>query len=228
MAAKILLVEGTEDRDFFLVVLQHTGLKNSVQIEPKTPRQLDAKIQSDGVDNLLIALPLQLEKLKQADGPDSLGIVVDADHATQDPSCNFGFTVRRNQVADVLAAHGWQPALTSLAKGEIFHNPDGLPDVGLWVMPDHQQDGMLEDFVMPLVVGADQKHLLSHAQATVDQLPVTLFNQQLHTTKAHIATWRAWQKPPGIRLGKLMLNGSLDTTLSPASEFIRWLNTVFL
>ena len=225
MVGKVLLVEGADDRDFFQAVLAYSKLQD-VNIEPKTPRQVNVSIGGDGVGNLLKALPLQLGKLKEADGIERLGIVIDADHATNDPSCNFGFSIRRKQVAEILASQGWVPTPTHATKGEFFRHPDGLPNVGLWVMPDHGADGMLEDFVAPLIT-PDQQRLFQHAQATVGSLPVTLFNPKLHTAKAQIATWRAWQKIPGGSLGKALQNKALDLTLSPASEFIRWLKTTF-
>lgn len=226
MVGKVLLVEGTDDRDFFNAALKQTNLQG-VQIEPKTPRESSLNIQSDGINNLFIALELQINKLLDADGPESLGVVLDADHATGDPSCDFGFSVRRDQVVTILANHGWQPALSGLSKGEIFQNSNGLPPIGLWVMPDHQSNGMLEDFVTPLVNGLDQQKLLAHAQHTVSHLPTKLFNPVLHTTKANIATWRAWQKPPGMALSKLIGSGALDLSLSPAAEFIDWLKATF-
>lgn len=225
MAGKVLLVEGVGDRDFIRAVLESANLRD-VGIEPKTPRQADGSIQRDGVDNLLKVLALELKKLKEEDGIDRLGIIVDADHPTEDASCNFGFSVRRKQVAEVLAKEGWQTA-TSLTKGELFHHPDKLPDVGLWVMPDHSANGMLEDFIAPLVVGAGQQQLFEHARTTIDELPIFLFNKPLHTTKAHVATWRAWQKSPGASLGKALQNGALDLSRSPASDFIRWLKGTF-
>jgi hypothetical protein len=226
MPGKILLVEGPDDRDFCISALQHSKL-GSVLIEPKTPREANSNIQRNGVDNLLTALELQINKLFEADGPEALGVVLDADHKTNDPTCDFGFSVRRNQVATILEQRGWLPALSGLSMGEVFQNPNGLPPIGLWVMPDHQNDGMLEDFVVPLVNGLDQQKLLAHAQRTVSQLPTILFNQKLHTTKANIATWRAWQKKPGASLSKLIESGALDLSLSPAAEFIDWLKATF-
>lgn len=226
MPGQILLVEGKDDRDFFTAALRFSKLQG-VQIEPKAPRELAPSILRDGVDNLLIALDLHIKTLFDADGPESLGVILDADFKTGDPSCDFGFTVRRNQVVTILAQHGWQPALSGLSKGELFQNSDGLPPIGLWVMPDHQSDGMLEDFVTPLIIGSDQQILLAHAQHTVSTLPITLFNSTLHTTKANIATWRAWQKPPGSPLNKLIRGGVLDMSLSPAAEFIDWLKATF-
>lgn len=226
MPGKVLLVEGPDDRDFFLAALQRSNLQ-SVLIEPKVPRESNSNIRGNGVDNLLTALELQINKLFDADGPEALGVVLDADHTTNDPSCDFGFSVRRNQVTTILARHGWQPALSGLSMGEVFQNANGLPPIGLWVMPDHNSDGMLEDFVTPLVKGLDQQNLLAHAQHTVSHLPTKLFNPVLHTTKANIATWRAWQKPPGITLSKLIGSGALDLSLSPAAEFIDWLKATF-
>lgn len=227
MPAKILLVEGPDDRDFFIATLKHSRLE-SVLIEPKVPRESHPDVKGNGVNNLFTALDLQVKKLFEADGPEALGVVLDADHSTGDPSCNFGFTVRRNQVADILAGHGWHPALSALSRGEIFSNPNGLPPIGLWVMPDHQSDGMLEDFVTSLVIGHDQQALLAHAQNTVNTLPTKLFDPVLHTTKANISTWRAWQKPPGSPLNRLIENGVLDLSLNPAAEFTDWLKATFL
>lgn len=226
MPGKVLLVEGPDDRDFCFSALLYSHLE-SVLIEPKTPRDSNPKIKGNGVDNLITALELQINKLFEADGPEALGVVLDADHKTGDPSCDFGFTVRRDQIAVVLARHGWQPSLSGLSMGEVFQNSNGLPPIGLWVMPDHKNDGMLEDFVTPLVKGLDQQNLLAHAQGTVSQLPTKLFNTALHTTKANIATWRAWQKPPGKALSKLITSGDLDLSLSPAAEFIDWLKATF-
>jgi hypothetical protein len=226
MSGKVLLVEGPDDRDFCLSALRHSKLEN-VLIEPKTPRESNPNIRRNGVDNLLTALELQINKLFEADGPVALGVVLDADHKTGDPSCDFGFSVRRYQVATILAQHGWQPALSGLSMGEVFQNSNGLPPIGLWVMPNHQNDGMLEDFVTPLVKGLAQQNLLAHAQHTVSHLPIQLFNPALHTTKANIATWRAWQKPPGSALSKLITSGDLDLSLSPAAEFIDWLKATF-
>jgi hypothetical protein len=226
MPGKILLVEGPDDRDFFHAILRHLNL-HDVQIEPKTPRESDSGVQGNGINNLLTALELQIGKLSDADGPERLGVVLDADHVTGDPSCDFGFSVRRNQVVTILAQHGWQPALAGLSKGEVFQNSNGLPPIGFWVLPDHQNDGMLEDFVAALVSGADQRQLLAHAEHTVSKLPIKLFNPTLHTTKANIATWRSWQKPPGTPLNKLIGNGALDLSLSPAAEFIDWLKATF-
>ncbi|MBU1224839.1 MAG: hypothetical protein KKA22_10305 [Gammaproteobacteria bacterium] len=227
MPGKILLVEGPEDREFFFAALKYSGLGN-VQIEPKIPRESHPDVRGNGVDNLLTALELQVKKLFEEDGPEALGIVLDADHSTGNPSCDFGFTVRRNQVADILTSHGWHPALSASSKGEIFSNPNGLPPIGLWVMPDHQSDGMLEDFVASLVIGHDQQTLLIHAQSTVSNLPTKLFDPVLHTTKANVATWRAWQKPPGTPLNRLVENGILDLSLNPASDFTDWLKATFL
>jgi len=226
MPGKVLLAEGPDDRDFFISALQYAQLE-SVRIEPKTPRESNPNIRGNGVDNLLAALELQINKLSEADGPEALGVVLDADYKTGDPSCDFGFSVRRNQVVVMLTERGWQPALSGLSKGEVFQNSNGLPPIGLWVMPDHQNDGMLEDFVTPLVKGLDQQTLLAHAQQTVSHLTTKLFNPALHTTKANIATWRAWQKPPGTSLSRLIGNGALDLSLSPAAEFIDWLKATF-
>jgi hypothetical protein len=97
--------------------------------------------------------------------------------------------------------------------------------VGVWIMPDHQHDGMLEDFVQSLVTAQEQQAILQHAQSSIDTLPHQLFDAELRTAKATVCTWRAWQKEPGASLGQALKNGLLDRT--KAVDFENWLKKVF-
>jgi hypothetical protein len=68
------------------------------------------------------------------------------------------------------------------------------------VMPDNETGGRLEDFVSFMVPEGDK--LWEHAGSAVDAIPDELRRfKPAHRAKAHVHTWLAWQKEPGVRLG---------------------------
>lgn len=218
MSRHVLLVEGNDDQDFFKAYCELTGIL-SVEVIP--PKNLNAST-GDGWSNLVKNLPILLSQIKAGD-VDKLGIVLDADYP---PDNSGGFSKRYQLITNELTKFGYSiPNNSSHNKGELYSHPDGLPSVGLWIMPDHKNDGMLEDFVESMVSDATQISLLRHAGSSIDSLPDTLFNKSLHLTKAKIFTWRAWQKRPGVSLNKALRDGILDR--SKSASFENWLKMTF-
>jgi hypothetical protein len=217
MGERNLLVEGWGDKEFFSAYCQLLEITN-VAI---TPKNINAN-KGDGCSNLVASLPILLGKI-QAGDVDRLGIILDADYP---PDNNGGFVNRRTLIATELKAFGYViPRTCNHAKGEIFDHPNGLPNIGLWIMPNHKNDGMLEDFIKNLISDVTQIGLLNHASNSISKLPTTLFNTELHLTKAEVSTWRAWQKRPGNDLQYALRNGLLDR--SKATNFEKWLIRVF-
>ena len=217
MAHHVLLVEGNGDQDFFNAYCKLLGM---AETKVNSPKDLNAST-GNGWSNLVTNLPILLNQIKAGD-VDQFGIVLDADYP---PENNGGFAKRFQLVADELVKVGYTiPQNPSYKTGEIFTHSDGLPPIGLWIMPDHQSDGMLEGFVEYLISDTTQIALLTHAEQSINNLPVTLFNKTLHLTKAKVFTWRAWQRPPGLPLSKV-----LETILdrSKAVNFENWLKKVF-
>lgn len=218
MGQYALLVEGNDDQDFFKAYCELIGIANVEVIPPKT---LDVST-GDGWPNLIKNLPILLSQIKAGD-VDRLGIILDADYP---PNNNGGFYKKLQLIADKLTTFGYIIQDKPRHKlGEIFTHPDGLPSVGLWIMPDHQSNGMLEGFVENMVSDAAQISLLQHAEKSINTLPVILFDKTLHLTKAKIFTWRAWQKRPGIPLNKALQDGILNR--SKSANFENWLKQVF-
>ena len=218
MGQYALLVEGNDDQDFFKAYCELIGIANVMVIPPKT---LDTST-GDGWTNLIRNLPILLSQIKDGN-VDKLGIILDSDYP---PNNNGGFDKKFHLVADKLTTFGYIIQDKPRHKlGEIFTHPDGLPSVGLWIMPDHQSNGMLEGFVENMVSDAAQISLLKHAEKSIDNLPTKLFDKALHLTKAKIFTWRAWQKRPGIPLNKALQDGILDR--SKSVNFENWLKQVF-
>jgi len=159
--------------------------------------ELLAEVRHSIIPNLLEAL---FDDLR--DGViEHLGIVADADYTT---SKGIGGFNKR-----------WQQ----------FH-PDGLPPVGLWLMPDHKNDGMLEDLIKQTVCEGEQQSLLQTATVCLNRLPITLFKPH-HHTKATLYTWLAWQKRPGQALVSTVNADLIDRQSQEIQSFLKWLRKVF-
>jgi hypothetical protein len=229
MSKKILLVEGNDDRAFVKAFCKKLGITDVdvPEITIVTPK--DRGSQRNGWTNLIDHLPTEIKRLRNGD-IDKLAIIIDADFA---PDNNGGVTSRRDlitkKINTFLQEHNYglyeisdQP---NYQKGDIFKHLNGLPDIGLWIMPDHQNDGMIENFVEQMIsTGTEQQALLAHADLSINNLPTKLF-KDIHLSKARIYTWRAWQKEPGIRLPDALSENLL--TIETAANFSNWLASVF-
>ena len=109
--------------------------------------------------------------------------------------------------------------------GFCFTHKDGLPNFGLWIMPDNKTDGFLEDFIKSSIIQSEF-NLLAHANSTVTQLPAPKF-KTIHKSKADIATWMAWQTMPGQPLVGAVGGNLLDFNNSQAKNFIDWLKHIY-
>ncbi len=101
-----------------------------------------------------------------------------------------------------------------------------LPRVGVWLMPDNQLNGMLEDFLALLVPA--KSLLFDRIKKTVDEIPE---NERLFSpparSKVLIHTWLAWQKDPGLPFGTAITARFLDPLHSEADKFVAWLRELF-
>ncbi len=232
-----LLVEGGRDVEFFKILL------NQLLPEPNIPVLTPTECggHEDGIKGVLRRLPVLLRGLRD-DPRNRLGIVVDADYT----NLNGGFAARWKTVTDILQKQDRDYIINlppdQAYVGNIFQHDCGLPPVGLWIMPDHRGDGMLEDFIKSAVCQGKPQRLLEHATECVNQLPkeLKLFSD-FHQTKAGVYTWLAWQNPPGQSFANLFPKASrspLPSTQLPSplidleSEeikgFKKWLEQVFM
>lgn len=220
MPKNILLVEGDYDKEFIQKFCDHFLGANAVKVQVLTPKGIG--IAQNGWRSIIDNLSIPLKQLTNRD-IDKFGIMLDADYS---PDNSGGFSSRYQLISSELKSSGYIiPNTPNLGKGDIFKHNNGLPAIGLWIMPDHQSDGMIEGFIEKIISSdVNQQNLLSHASATVNSLPVTLFNNAIHTTKSKVLTWLAWQKKPG-QLHRALTDGILDR--SKAANFEAWLKSTF-
>lgn len=200
MTANLLWVEGKNDQHVFYNLLKHHQIPEQFEI----------------IDNILDDLPVQLK----ASELQRLGIVVDAD---------LDIKPRWDALSRILTGAG-QVALPSTPDpaGTIVEveQADRVLTVGLWIMPDNQLPGLLEDFVSFLVPANDP--LWGRAEDCVRHIPEKQrrFRDQ-HRVKAYLHTWLAWQKEPGKPMGQAITARYLDANLPPAHQLMSWVKQLF-
>jgi len=215
MADRKLLVEGEADRSFLKEVCKTLGLHTSVTVAP--PKDIGGSHNTkEGVFNLLPYLINQLDDGQIA----RLAVVVDAD--SEDNGGGYQSVIDR--VAKIVEQNGFTLASNPVA-GVLFQHDDGLADIGLWVMPNNGDEGMLEDWIKSCV-HSDEHKLFTHAQEVVDTLPLTKF-KPIHISKAEVATWLAWQKQPGHGLYRAVEDQLIDMNSKLFLELKVWLTHIY-
>lgn len=112
--------------------------------------------------------------------------------------------------------------------GLLLHpTDDDEPIIGVWIMPDNQLNGMLEDFVAILSDPSDT------ILAEVDQTLLTIEGKSIsryksiHKAKARIHTFLAWQEDPGTPMGLAITKKYLKPDSTNCLPFVNWLQELF-
>jgi hypothetical protein len=206
----VLLLEGDTDVHF----IQH--LCNRAGILRTAFSYVDKGSDAELLDGLKTEL--------RSSAVERLGIVLDADD-------DLG--ARWQSVTARLAALGYDDIPERPAPdGTILPGPlDVTADafgksVGIWLMPNNQLPGMLEDFAADLIAPGDA--LWPVARRAVDQIPESLRRfRPSYLHKAEIHTWLAWQEEPGTPLGLAVTRSYFDSNARVALSFIGWLRRLF-
>ena len=99
--------------------------------------------------------------------------------------------------------------------------------VGVWLMPDNQRIGTLEDFLRTLVEDADS--LLPHAQESTTQAKKThgADFRDMDEQKAVLHAWLAWQEVPGLPYGTAIRARYFRQDSPVAERFVAWFRRLF-
>ncbi len=217
-SSKHLLVEGENDRLFFALCCERVAKLSKIQVGP--PSSYGAR---DGKNNAISLLPALLAQMQ--DGAIThLALVLDADAPKTD---GLGFAKTWEVVTRLLNSAGYTiPDRPNKANaGLIFEHQDGLPAVGLWIMPNNCDNGFLEDFIKKALLGTE-KPLLEHAVSTVAELAKPKFKAH-HLSKAEVATYMAWQTTPGQGMHGTVGGQLLNFKTGLGKQFIDWLQKVY-
>ncbi len=217
MPEKRLLAEGPFDKYFIEEILKNSsGITIDATILPFRKKD-EAGIKEDerGIYSVLRALPTTISA---AYPDDILGIVVDAD---------INAAGRWQRIRQILTDVGYENLPDSFPNGLLLPTNDVLPRFGLWIMPDNQEEGVIENFIRQLIHDKDQ--LQPEVETALDSLRhkgLQLFTD-VHRPKAFIRTWLAWQEKPEMSFGVAVSKKVLTTDADLCLRFVNWLNRLF-
>ncbi|MCA9997124.1 MAG: hypothetical protein KDE56_15305 [Anaerolineales bacterium] len=214
----VLLVEGKYDfhliknllREHHISVVQPSK-KLSVHME-------DIVLQVEGNDDAVLR---KLDLLLDDGDLETIGIILDTDSSLQG---------RWEAVLHRANSYGKSTlSLKPVKKGEIgIVERKGQRSVrlGVWLMPDNEHSGMLEDFASWLIPADDSLWL--RARTCVSEIPAGEQRfAEVHRRKAELHTWLAWQKEPGRPMGLALTFRYLDANAPLARQFVQWVGTLF-
>ncbi|MCU0239411.1 MAG: hypothetical protein MUC29_08210 [Pyrinomonadaceae bacterium] len=230
---KVLLVEGKDD----LNVIGHIFLNQNIEVVTKDRTwKVENKIDSifiqdqEGVNKIKDDLDEDFfeqlledfkTELKQSE-LQILGIIVDANGNAQSRWESLANRLKDLNYEDV-------PKKANPKGTILLKNKDKLPPIGIWIMPNNSDSGMLEDFVGFLIPN-EQQNLWNLAEKAVSSIPEDerrFSKKPDHSSKAKIHTYLAWQKRPGIPFGIAIREKFLDVNAQNANDLMKWLKELF-
>lgn len=202
-----LLVEGKDDQHVIWALCQ----------EQNIPETFDV-IDCNSVENAIRQFQFRLEK--SSNTTRRLAIIVDADTDMHKRWESIKMVINQSgkyQIPDMIPPEGL-----------ILDSDDeeGIK-IGVWIMPDNQLEGMLEDFMTCLM--SDTDRLLVKANQIIDEIEKEKLSKykSIHKSKAKIHTWLAWQETPGTPMGLAITKHYLSTDKELCRKFVLWLNLLF-
>lgn len=200
-----LIVEGRDDQWSIIALTTRNGWDWN-NPAPHLPYINNA----EGVESALEAISVSVRTYPR------VGIVLDADIAPMD---------RWNAVRTRLLPSGIPLPESPAPDGTIVEWQGKR--VGVWLMPDNQNPGKLEDFLAVLVPPEDRcwpwaeqvtlkaREEYGAAFATPDSI------------KARIHTWLAWQQEPGLPFGTAITAATFAHDAALATTFVKWMSQLY-
>ena len=202
--APLLFVEGSDDEHAIgQLLLRHRFAPQ------KLPEFRDAGGKDGVLRSMRTAIPAGTSR--------SLGFVLDANNDLDD---------RWKEVTARLRHAGVDTPDEIPIGGFVGESTAFRTRVGVWLMPDNQRVGALEDFLKELIEEKDP--LLPHAVASTSQARTrgALFPDK-SSDKAVLHTWLAWQEQPGRPYGMAIKLRYFRDDSETAKRFLTWFSRVF-
>jgi hypothetical protein len=199
---KKLLVEGNDDQHVIWALCEQFKVNETFDV-----------IDCEGIEKLFDQIPV---RLKQSN-IDTIGIIIDADSDLQ---------LRWNNLKQLLNAQGFVlPEI--LPERGLIHSKLGRISIGIWIMPNNNLNGMLEDFINFLVPPDDT--LFPVINENLNEIERKQLNKYklIHKSKAIIHSWLSVQEVPGTPMGLSITKRYLTTDDNTCKKLIDWLNDLY-
>lgn len=159
----------------------------------------------------------RLNALVLKTGQECVGLLIDA---------NSDLVSRWQAVVDRLENYDYEFPAQPASEGLVLESPSGrYPRLGLWLMPNNQDPGMLEDFCLDMI-DPDHQKVAEEAVVLAEDRGVANF-KAAHRSKAVVHTYLAWQNEPGKPLGQSITAQALQPDQPLAERFAGWLKKLF-
>lgn len=197
---KLLLGEGIEEVYFFDALLVHLGITD-VQVD-----------QYNGKNKIGAGLKAIKDRSGFINQVVSLGVTRDADY-TDDPADDAAAAQRAFQSVSGALAYANLPApIAPMVKAA------GRPEVSVFILPDNQRPGMLEDLCVASTTAPDLDCVTEYFECVVLRTGRVQARRNVSKSRAH--AWLATQSEPDKQLGQAALAGYWDWN-SPAFDLIK-------
>ncbi|TGG93643.1 MAG: hypothetical protein ERJ67_04055 [Aphanocapsa feldmannii 277cV] len=213
-----LHVEGTDDVHVIKHLLLRHGIDCPLEKDPRQGRKLaphapEIRSPRNGRNGILESIDTAVRFSNNR----SVGFVLDADAEPQD---------RWHAVCGKLKKFGLDLPAQIPPGGFVHDVAEFRARVGVWLMPDNQREGALEQFLADLV--KDNDALLPVAErATATAAESGAEFPAVDRQKAVLHTWLAWQKKPGLPYGTAICAEYFRDDSPSALAFVDWYKRVF-
>lgn len=217
---KHLIVEAESDKSFIQAFLRHEKLNLQLNIDVATPQDFESTTYTTK-QAVFQQLP-RLVKLLETGQVSHIGILVDMDftYKTDIKTQNL------RQISERLNPLGFhQRQQQNNNSGFYFENSDYDNPIGVWLMPNNQDEGYLETWVK-MAMSSDQQSHFTQIENFIQSLGTSHFkNPVTAMDKARIFTWLSTQTKPTQDLSKSL---ELIAAKNPVYQnFKHWLVTTF-
>lgn len=220
---KLLLVEGYSDVEFFKKFCEYHSfdVDNIQDIEIAVSKDINDSFYNTkgGIINKALDDLLSQVKLGKIE---KLGVIVDADFKKY----GTGFAKTHQKIAEKLLEHNYFLAPNSNIA--INQSDDILPNIGVWIMPNHCDDGAFEHWIKENI-HQDEHAFYAYIENIVDIIEKPKF-RPLQQLKVKIGTWLLWQQEPNLGTGNLFkpkIDNLIDRNGSSYQELLKWFENVF-
>tara|TARA_R110002167_G_C12663580_1_gene650149 strand:+ start:1282 stop:1908 length:627 start_codon:yes stop_codon:yes gene_type:complete len=199
---KKLLVEGNDDQHVIWALCEKFTVNENFDV-----------IDCEGITKLYDQLPV---RFKQAQ-VDTIGLIIDADSEIKD---------RWKSISTLLSLQGFKIPEEIPIEGLILKDNSEFK-IGVWIMPNNNENGMLEDFISFLVPKEDK--ILPIVNETLTNIESKGLNQYslIHKSKATIHSWLSLQSDPGTPMGLGITKRYLTTDEETCLKLVNWLKELY-
>ena len=207
---KVLLVEGKQDARVIPYLIEANGIVWEINKKPIVYIR-DCEGNTNLVDSDIIISELQASELS------TLGIIIDAD----DDALASWQSIRNASLMGIPDLPQFLPE-----DGLIHTTSEGIK-FGIWIMPDNKMRGMLETFLTYMIPKGNEDLWNFAQEITQEAKSKGATFKNVHSDKANIYTWLAWQDPPGRQLHNAIMERILNPQHPNAQKFVTWFKTLY-